>query len=180
MKPWKRLDRVAILDHSRFLRVENHRVQLPGGRIIEKWPWVITPDFCNVVVITDLGHFVCFRQVKYAVEGATLAPVGGYLEPGEDPLAAAKRETLEETGYEASEWTDLGTYQVDGNRGVAQAHLFLALGARRVTEPKADDLEEQEVVLLTRAQVEAALAAGDYKVLPWATAMALALLALPD
>jgi ADP-ribose pyrophosphatase len=180
MDSWKTLDRETILDHSKFLRVENHRVQLPGGRIIETWPWVITPDFVNIAVTTDAGNWVCLRQVKYAVKGTTLAPVGGYLEPDEEPLAAAKREVLEETGYEAADWRSLGTYQVDGNRGVARAHLFLARGARRVAEPDADDLEEQQVVLLTRAEVEAALTAGEFEVLPWAAVMALALLALKD
>jgi ADP-ribose pyrophosphatase len=180
MESWKTLDRETILDHSRFLRVENHRVRLPDGRVIEDWPWVITPDFINVAVIADSGDWICLRQVKYGVAGVTLAPVGGYLEPGEEPLAAAKREVLEEIGYEASDWVDLGTYQVDGNRGVARAHLFLARGAQRVTEPDADDLEEQHVVALTHAEVEAALAAGEFKVLPWATVMGLALLALKD
>jgi ADP-ribose pyrophosphatase len=180
MDSWKTLDRETILDHSKFLRVENHRVQLPSGRIIEGWPWVITPDFVNIAVITDAGDWVCLRQVKYAVKGTTWAPVGGYLEPGEEPLAAAKREVLEETGYEAADWLSLGTYQVDGNRGVAQAHLFLARGAQRVAEPHADDLEEQHVALLTRAEVEAAVAAGEFKVLPWAAVMALALLAVKD
>lgn len=180
MDSWKTLERKTILDHSKFLRVENHRVRLPSGRIIENWPWVITPDFVNVAVTTESGGWVCLRQVKYAVKGTTLAPVGGYLEPGEEPLAAARREVLEETGYEAADWQSLGTFQVDGNRGVARAHLFLARGARRVTEPDADDLEEQQVVLLTRAEVEAAVAAGEFELLPWAAVMALALLALKD
>ena len=46
----------------------------------------------------------------------------------------------------------------------------------RVTAPDADDLEEQELLLLSRAEVEAALKAGEFKVMSWATAMALALL----
>lgn len=40
----------------------------------------------------------------------------------------------------------------------------------------ADDLEEQELLRLTRAEVEAAVARGAFKVLPWQTVMALALL----
>jgi ADP-ribose pyrophosphatase len=116
-----------------------------------------------------------FRQVKYAVEGTTLAPVGGYLEPGEEPLAAARRELLEETGYRASEWIDLGHYAVDSNRGVGTAYLFLALGARRATEPDEEDIEEHELLLLRRAEVEAALEAGAFKVLPWTAGVALAL-----
>ena len=141
--------------------VENHTIKLPDGRVISEWPWIVTPDFINVVAETENGDFLCFRQTKYAVEGASLAVVGGYLDPGETPLAAARRELIEETGYEAADWIELGHYPVDGNRGSGTAHFFLARGSRRVAEPDADDLEEQELLHLSRAEIEAALAAGE-------------------
>ncbi len=150
-------------------------VQLPNGQIIDDWSWVVTPDYVNVVVETEDGRFLCFRQYKHGVGGTSLAPVGGHLEPGEEPLAAAKRELLEETGYEAEEWFDLGSYVVDGNRGCATAYLFLARQASQIAEPAADDLEEQELIFLSRDELEKALAAKEFKVLGWVTAVALAL-----
>jgi ADP-ribose pyrophosphatase len=175
MKPWKTLSRKLILDHSPYLRVESHTVQLPDGRVIDDWPWVITPDYANVVAVTDRGLYLCFRQCKYAVEGISLAPVGGYLDPGEDPLSAAQRELLEETGYSAPEWIDLGHYPIAGNRGVGTAFFYLALGAHQVAERDADDLEEQELLTLTRDEMAAALDAGQFKLLPWASIVAMAL-----
>ena len=180
MEIWKTLARTTVWQSSdsKYLTVENHRVGLPDGRVIEDWAWVITPDFINVVVITEAGEFLCFRQTKYAASGVSLAVVGGYLEPGEEPLVAAQRELLEETGYAAPEWISLGTYAVDGNRGCGQAHFFLACGARWVQPIHADDLEEQELLLLSRQAVETALQQGEFKILPWSTAVALALLRL--
>jgi len=175
MQSWKTLARQSLLNHGKFLQVEAHTVQLPDGRIITDWPWVITPDYINVVAITEEGRFLCFRQTKYSVDGTSLAPVGGYIEPGEDPLETAKRELHEETGYAAAEWLALGRYPVAGNRGAGVAYPFLARGARLVAPTHADDLEEQELLLLTRAEVEAALNAGEFKLLPWALAVALAL-----
>jgi len=175
MKPWKTLSQKTILNHSRFLTVESHTIELPDGQTIADWPWLVTPDYVNVAAVTVDGQFICFRQTKYAVEGVSLAPVGGYLEPGEAPLAAARRELLEETGYQAEEWFSLGQYPVDGNRGAGVAHLFLARRAWRIAEPDADDLEEQELLLLNRAEVQTALAQGHFKLLPWAAVMALAL-----
>jgi len=131
MKPWKTLSRRTILDYSKFLVVEEHTIELPDGRIIDDWPWVITPDYVNVTAVTENGLFLYFRQTKYCVEGTSLAPVGGHIEPGED--------------------------------------------ARRVAEIDADDLEEHDLLLLSRVDVEAALDAGDFKSLPWAAAVALAL-----
>ena len=175
MDSWKTLSRETVLDRGKYLRVEDHTVQLPDGRVIEQWPWIITPDFINVVAVTEAGEILCFHQVKYAVEGEVLATIGGFLEPGEEPLAAAKRELLEETGYEAAEWIALGQYRVDANRGAGTAHFFLALHARHVTDRNADDLEEQHLLHLARTELEAALDTGQFKALPWAAIAALAL-----
>ncbi len=176
MQSWKTLARSTIFDHSKYLRIEQHTIELPGGRIIQDWPWIITPDYVNIAVLTTEGMFLCFRQTKYAIPETSLAPVGGYLEPGEEPLATARRELQEETGYQASEWVNLGSYAVDGNRGAGVAHLFLARDARQLSDPHEADLEEQEMLLLQPEQVVQALSAGQFKVIAWATVMALALL----
>jgi ADP-ribose pyrophosphatase len=176
MQPWKTLSKTVLLSFSKWLTIERRVVELPDGRVIDDWPWVIAPDYVNVAAFTPDGKMLCFRQVKYAVEGETLAPVGGYIEPGEDPLAAARRELLEETGYSASRWISLGRYVVDANRGAGTGHFFLALGAQPVAPPGGDDLEEQELLLLYRPEVAAALRNGRFKVLAWAAMIALALL----
>jgi ADP-ribose pyrophosphatase len=175
MVQWKTLSKKVILQGNRFLTVEKHTVELPDGRIIPDWQWIITPDFVNIVAVTEDERFLCFRQTKYAVQGTSLAPVGGYMEPGEDPLKAAKRELLEETGYEAVAWKALGSFPVDANRGAGEGHFFLARGARRIAEPKSDDLEEQELLLLSRKELENAVAKSDFKVLPWIAGILLAL-----
>jgi ADP-ribose pyrophosphatase len=175
MVPWKTLSKKVVLEGNKFLTVENHIVQLSDGRIIQDWHWIITPDFVNIVAVTANGEFLCFRQTKYAIQGTSLAPVGGYIEPGEDPLVAAKRELLEETGYEADAWTPLGSFPVDANRGAGVGHFFLAQKARRIADPMSDDLEEQILLHLSREDLERAVANSDVKTLPWVTSLLLAL-----
>lgn len=175
---WKTTNKRTVLQNGKFLTVEYHTIELPDGTVIEDWSWVITPDFINVIIIDENGRFVLFRQTKYGIEGDSLAPVGGYIEANEDPLEAAKREMMEETGYEASDWTCFGSFRVDANRGAGMAYAYLATGAKKVTEPDADDLEEQELLLLSREEVEAALFNGEFKVLPWTSLVALSLLHL--
>jgi ADP-ribose pyrophosphatase len=175
MKTWKTLTRETVLQMGRFLRVEKLAVELPDGRVIPDWPWIITPDYVNVLAVTDRNEFLCFRQTKYAVEGISLAPVGGFVEPGESPLNAAKRELLEEMGFEAEIWTALGRFSVDANRGAGNANFFIAQGATKIAEPTKDDLEEQELVKLSRKEMLDSLKRGEFKSLGWVSCIALAL-----
>ena len=178
MKPWKTLARKTILDRGKFLSIENHIIELPDGRIIDDWSWIRTPDFVLVMALTPDEKMLCFRQTKYAVDGVTMAPVGGYIEPGEDPLNAAKRELLEETGYEAESWDFLGRYPVMANRGGGVGYLYLARRARYVSEFQSDDLEEQELLLLDLDEVEQVIAEGGFNIISWTACVALALLLL--
>ncbi len=175
MKPWKTLERRTILKHNKFLTVESHTVELPDGRIIHDWPWLVMPDFINVLAQTNDGLFIYFRQTKYSLEGTSLAPVGGYVEPGEAPESAARRELREETGYEAQEWTWLGSFPIDGNRGAGTAHYYLARGAHPTAPITADDLEEQQLIYLSLIEMKKALLEGQFKLLPWMAIVALGL-----
>lgn len=175
LRVWETVSRNTILEHGKFLTVENHVVKLPDGRIIPDWPWLIIPSAAIVLAVTADEQFLCFRQTKYAVAGTTLATVGGMLEPDEAPLEAAKRELLEEMGYASADWVSLGSHLLDPNRGIATMHLFLARNARKVAEPDSDDLEDQEMVFLSRKEIFQALRAGEFQVIAWSAVVAMAL-----
>jgi len=180
LRGWETLSRQVILNHNKFLQVENRVVKTPDGLVIPDWGWVIIPDAVNVVAVTQEGQFLCLRQKRYAFPEPSLAPVGGFIEQGEEPLAAAKRELLEEMGYESQQWINLGSYVIDPNRGVATLYQYLALNAKRVAEPDSGDLEDQELLFLSRAEIEKALKANEFKIISWAAAVSFALHYLPE
>jgi ADP-ribose pyrophosphatase len=175
LRSWETVSRKTILTHNKFLTVESHIIKLPNGQIIPDWPWLIIPSAVIVLPRADDNKFLCFRQTKYAIQGTSLAPVGGMIEPNETPIDAAKRELFEEMGYQASEWVNLGSYILDPNRGIATMHLFLALGAKKIAEPNSDDLEDQELLFLSQNDLEDAFNKGEFKILAWSAVVAMSL-----
>jgi len=178
IRPWRTLSRRVLLERPPWLVVGEERVELPNGEIIESFSFIDSRDFAISVAITGDDRIVVVRSYKHGVRDVALSFPAGYVEDGEDPLAAAKRELREESGYEADSWLALGRYVVDGNYGNGRMHAFLARGARRVTEPASGDHEEQELLLVPFAEAVDALRQGEIHQLSTAGALGLAALAL--
>jgi len=70
--------------------------------------------------------------------------LGGRQEPNEEPLVTAKRELLEETGMESSDWELIKVYE---NHGKIEwnIYLFAARNCKKVAEQKLDPGEKIEV-----------------------------------
>jgi len=170
---------------NRWFRLEQHTVRVRTGGVektVDDWFWFYEPDHVNVLVHEAASdQFLVFRQSKYGIEGETLATVGGHVEPGEQPIVAAKRELLEEMAMESDDgnWLELGTFRVSANRGGGTVSCFLALNAKAADRRRvSDEVEEQRVVRFGRAELLRRLLAGEFKEVKWAATAALSLLHL--
>lgn len=174
---WEVLGKERVLDHP-FLRVDMERVRLPDGRVIEDWPIVGTRDYVNVVVLDPEGKVLVLEGYKHGLGRSSWQVPGGYLEAGEEPLNAARRELREETGYASDEWRSLGSFVVDANRRVGVGHFFLARNAQQVAAPSHDDLEGFAIRWVTPEEVKKALLDGRVGIISYAANLALALIVL--
>ena len=66
------------------------------------------PGAVMVIPLLDNDEVVLERQFRYPLRRTFIEFPAGKIDPGEDALACAKRELLEETGYTAGEWTRIG------------------------------------------------------------------------
>ena len=181
MRPWKVLARRVLLSRLPWMEVGDEQVELPDGRIVDGFLWVKTREFAIVVAVTPEGQVILERSYKHGPRRVAVSLPAGYLEDGETAIEAARRELLEETGYQADVWTSLGSFTVDGNYGVSTEHAFLATNARRVRDAGGhghDDLEEMELLTLPLDEAIALVRQGDVAQLSSAAALALAALAL--
>jgi ADP-ribose pyrophosphatase len=173
-KPWRPLASESLLEVAPWLELRRQSWQLPDGRQIDDFYELRLPAYAVIVALTPAGQIIAERHFRPGARQVTLVLPSGYVDANEDPLPAARRELREETGYEASTWSPLGTFIVDGNRGCGTAHLFLAQGAARVTEPDGKDLAEVEIELLTLDDFMRAIDEGRSVELATAAAIGLA------
>ena len=78
-------------------------------------------------------------------------------------LAAAKRELLEETGYESDAWEHLLTVPSDATVCDNYAHLFAARNCRRVSGQNLDETEFLNVELHSEDEIEDLIAKGGFQ-----------------
>ncbi len=172
--PWEVLEGREIFAAPPWIRLSRQRIRLPDGRVIDDFHYIHLTDYAIVVAQTPDGRFILERQYKHGVGKVCLTLPAGGIAAGEDPLRAAQRELLEETGYEADSWQCLGRYTCNANYGCGNAHIFTARNARKIAEPDSDDLEKMEIVLLSEKELRRALRDGEVVVLGAAAAVALA------
>jgi ADP-ribose pyrophosphatase len=176
LRPWEPLASSLLLSRPPWVAVYQEKVRLPTGRVLDDFYRVALPDYACVAAVTPAGELVMVHSYKHGLGRVTLCVPAGLLEPGESPLEAARRELLEETGYQAGDWQCLGSFVTDGNRHCGTGHFFLARQAVRVAEANAaDDTEEVEVRLLKPGQFRQAIREGAIALLPTVTTVALAL-----
>lgn len=173
---WKTLSRERLLAAPPWLEVDRERVELPGGRVIPDFYRIVLPDFVVIVPTTPSGEIVMVRGYKHALGRLNLASPAGLIEPDEKPLDAARRELFEETGYESDDWTVLGQFVVDGNRGCGTMHLFAARDVHYARPPIEDEAEDLAVELMSRSRVVESIRSGEVGNLAGAGPLAIALM----
>lgn len=138
-----------------------------SSEIVHKNPWweykcdkVIRPDgtegeYCytettgNVIIIPvlDDGRLVLVRQYRYLGEKNSIEFPGGGISKGESPTDAAKRELLEESGYQTENLIKIGMFEPCVGVVKDLSHVFIANELTMVQEPKLDAFESTEVIL---------------------------------
>jgi ADP-ribose pyrophosphatase len=116
-----------------FLKVARDRVRLPDGHVTER-EYIRHPGAVVILPLLDDGSVLLERQFRYPLDRVFIELPAGKIDPGEEPLACARRELQEETGYTASDWQFLCT--IHNAIAYSDEHLDLYL-ARGLTAGQA-------------------------------------------
>jgi 8-oxo-dGTP pyrophosphatase MutT (NUDIX family) len=111
---------------NRWIRVREDQVVRPDGSDGVYGVVEVRQPAVFVVALTSADEVVLVTVDRHTTGLSVEVPAGGT--DGEDPLIAAQRELLEETGYRATEWVQLGSMQALNGICEAPEHVFLARG----------------------------------------------------
>jgi ADP-ribose pyrophosphatase len=118
-------------------------------------------DWINIIPLTPDNQVVMAKQYRHGTREITLEIPGGLVDPGDTPEEAARRELLEETGYEAKELILLGSAcpqpAILNNRSIT----YLARDVQQVQEPQLDETEDIEVILVPLSEITDLIRRGE-------------------
>ena len=108
---------------------------------------VVTRGAVALVALTDDGRVCLVRQYRTALDRVTVELPAGKLDPGEDPEHCARRELLEETGFEAEKLALLTSIVTSCGFSDELIHIYMATGLTFVgSDPDADEFLNVDLV----------------------------------
>jgi ADP-ribose pyrophosphatase len=112
-----------------------------------------------VLAITSENEVVLARQFRPGPERFVHEIPGGSIDKDEEPIVAAQRELIEETGY-AGELEFVGTNMADGYSTMVR-FIYVAKNAKKTADQKLERHEPIDVVLMPLAQFRDHVRGGD-------------------
>ena len=199
---WKEVSTETIVS-DQWIDFRKTDYMFPDGRVIGPFYSYTRRDYAVIVATDEEGRYICVRQFRQGIKEVTTEFPAGGLEDSESAggadadsdaavkvevadavvagataearaLAAAKRELLEETGYESDEWTHLMTLPSSATISDNIAYIFKAENCRRVTGQSLDETEFLNATLLSAEEVEEMVMSGGFKQAMHVTAWLLA------
>jgi len=148
MTAWQTLSSEVVYE-TPWIKVFRDEVLNQNGKPLTYSYLRTTHPPVTIIAVDDQNRILLQKNYRYAIDKKLWEVPAGHSE-GQDPLEAAKRELLEESGLVSEEWSSLGEAQLA--TGVADIHhyIFLAKDAHHATDKRDEDedISEQRFVPL--------------------------------
>lgn len=115
---------------------------------------VENPDWANILAVTKDREVILIEQFRHGSGSMILEIPGGMADEGEDPMAAAGRELIEETGYSPGRMIAIGRSLPNPAIQNNTIHHFLAIDCEKTVEVAFDDHESIATRLVPLSELE--------------------------
>lgn len=131
-----------------LFEAEFRHMQNPRNGKILKAIVLKVPDTVNVIAVTRQNQLILVEQFRFGLNKCLRELPAGLIDDEEQPLEAARRELMEETGYQSEEWIFLGKSYVNPAYVNNACFHYLALNAEPVGNTSPDEFEDLRVDLM--------------------------------
>jgi 8-oxo-dGTP pyrophosphatase MutT (NUDIX family) len=154
----KKSSRIAYEDPWKKLIVDE--LELNGSKV--NYSYMDNRGGVEILAMDEEGQVALIGQWRHPLQAYSWEFPAGGLEDGEDVLACAKRELLEEAGVEAEEWIYLGSMYPISSHANAESHAYLARKLKK-GESQPDPDEDLTLIWHQWDEVLQACLDGDIK-----------------
>jgi 8-oxo-dGTP pyrophosphatase MutT (NUDIX family) len=140
------------LHESDTVRLGLADIELTDGTRVDHHVIHIPFEVVSVVVTDDEGHVLLLWRHRFIPDRWGWDVPAGKVAPGEAPPDAAVRASVEETGWRPGPARLLGEYHPTPGISDQRFGVYLAEGAKRVTDPNPNEAERVEWVPLAEVR----------------------------
>jgi ADP-ribose pyrophosphatase len=128
---------------GRVIDVRTDQVQMSDGSTATR-DVVVHPGAVGIVAVDEQRRVLLLRQYRHSVGRQLWEPPAGLLdEPGEDPLAAARRELFEEAHLRAARWDVLVDAYTSPGMSDEAVRVYLAREVAPADGPQFEARDEE-------------------------------------
>ena len=159
-RKWTTIESSRVYSTRIFDLMRHHREHPHRGK--HHFYVLSAPNWVNIIPLTPSQEVVMVHQFRHGIEDSTLEVPGGMVDPGEEPIVAARREMIEESGFDSDDIVEIG--KVHPNPAIQGNYCFsfVARNVRLIGKPdQSDGAEETEVVTVPLADIRKMIATGE-------------------
>jgi 8-oxo-dGTP pyrophosphatase MutT (NUDIX family) len=160
LKKWRVLASKNVF-RNRWVSIRQETCETHSGQIIDDYFIYENKDVVIIFALTTAQQIVLVRQYKHGAREIITEIPAGVLEENELPETGARRELLEETGYNASEFIQIATHLRSPSNSASRDLIFLAKDAFLAGPTAFDETENVETQLVSLEQLQQYLQAGE-------------------
>ena len=136
-----KVNRTSILYRGRVFKLLRENVTLENG-VTTDLDLIAHPGASAIVALSNENSILLLKQYRHALGDFIWEIPAGTLDRNEEPLACARRELVEETGFSAHDWEKLGEITPVPGYSNERIHVFLASRLESATQ----NLDKDEVL----------------------------------
>ncbi len=144
-KKWRIISHKLALDTT-VIKVYVDKVRLPNGAVINDYVVIKQPRYVKVVALDEKKRLIMTREYRHGPRRYIWELPGGFIDKGESPMEAAKRELAEETGYTKGRFRYMGFVADFRSPNFQSGHVVRADNVHGLKEQKFDGFESISTV----------------------------------